>query len=92
MPEYSVLDLLKFSNEGKPQDFKTAFDDVMQDRISSAIDARRDAVTDQMFNGAGEEEVEVEAEAEVDVDAEIEIEDEDFDVDDGGDEAVEEEQ
>ena len=52
MPEYSVLDLLKFSNEGKPQDFKTAFDDVMQDRISNAIDVRRDAVTDQMFNGA----------------------------------------
>ena len=83
MPEYSVLDLLKFSNEGKPQDFKTAFDDVMQDRISNAIDVRRDAVTDQMFNGADEEEVEFEAEAELDADAEIEIEDEDFDVDDG---------
>ena len=91
MPEYSVLDLLKFSNEGKPQDFKTAFDDVMQDRISNAIDVRRDAVTDQMFNGADEEEVEVEAEAELDADAEIEIEDEDFDVDDGSDEAVEKE-
>jgi len=91
MPEYSVLDLLKFSNEGKPQDFKTAFDDVMQDRISNAIDVRRDAVTDQMFNGAEEEEVEVEAEAELDADAEIEIEDEDFDVDDGSDEAVEKE-
>jgi len=91
MPEYSVLDLLKFSNEGKPQDFKTAFDDVMQDRISNAIDVRRDAVTDQMFNGADEEEVEVEAEAELDADAEIEIEDEDFDVDDGSYEAVEKE-
>ena len=91
MPEYSVLDLLKFSNEGKPQDFKTAFDDVMQDRISNAIDVRRDAVTDQMFNGTDEEEVEVEAEAELDADAEIEIEDEDFDVDDGSDEAVEKE-
>jgi hypothetical protein len=91
MPEYSVLDLLKFSNEGKPQDFKTAFDDVMQDRISNAIDVRRDAVTDQMFNGAEEEEVEVEAEAELDADAEIEIEDEDFDVDDGSYEAVEKE-
>lgn len=91
MPEYSVLDLLKFSNEGKPQDFKTAFDDVMQDRISNAIDVRRDAVTDQMFNGADEEEVEVEAEVEVDADAEIEIEDEDFDVDDGSYEAVEKE-
>lgn len=91
MPEYSVLDLLKFSNEGKPQDFKTAFDDIMQDRISNAIDVRRDAVTDQMFNGADEEEVEVEAEAELDADAEIEIEDEDFDVDDGSDEAVEKE-
>ena len=80
MPEYSVLDLLKFSNEGKPQDFKTAFDDVMQGRISNAIDARRDAVTDQMFNGAGEEEVEVEA------DAEIEDEDLDLDVDSDEDE------
>jgi hypothetical protein len=88
MPEYSVLDLLKFSNEGKPQDFKTAFDDVMQDRISNAIDVRRDAVTDQMFNGADEEEIE--AEVEVDADAEIEIEDEDFDVDDDSDDAVEE--
>ena len=74
MAEYTVLDLLKFSNENKPQDFKTAFNDVMRDKISAAIDARKEIVADQMFNGASEEDVD-------DV--------EELDVDDEGDEEPE---
>lgn len=74
MTDYTVLDLLKFSNENKPQDFKTAFNDVMRDKISAAIDARKEIVADQMFNGASEEDVD-------DV--------EELDVDDEGDEEPE---
>ena len=74
MADYTVLDLLKFSNEDKPQDFKKAFNDVVRDRISAAIDARKEIVADQMFNGASEEDVN-------DV--------EEFDVDDEGDEEPE---
>lgn len=71
MPDYTVLDLLKYSNEGKPQDFKTAFDDVMRDKISTAIDVRRDEVVDQMFNDE-EEEFDVEDETEVEEPEEVE--------------------
>lgn len=74
MADYTVLDLLKFSNENKPQDFKTAFNDVVRDKISAAIDARKEIVADQMFNGASEEDVD-------DV--------EELDVDDEGDEEPE---
>ena len=70
MADYTVLDLLKFSNENKPQDFKAAFNDVMRDKISAAIDARKEIVADQMFNGASEEEKEVEDTEELDVDDE----------------------
>ena len=74
MADYTVLDLLKFSNESKPQDFKTAFNDVVRDKISAAIDVRKEIVADQMFNGASEEDVD-------DV--------EELDVDDEGDEEPE---
>lgn len=74
MADYTVLDLLKFSNENKPQDFKTAFNDVVRDKISAAIDVRKEIVADQMFNGASEEDVD-------DV--------EELDVDDEGDEEPE---
>lgn len=83
MPDYTVLDLLKYSNEGKPQDFKTAFDDVMRDKISTAIDTRRDEVVDQMFNNENEEE-------EFDVEDETEVEQPE-EVEDSGEEITDEE-
>lgn len=86
MPDYTVLDLLKFSNEGKPQDFKTAFDSVMKDRISAAIDARKETVADQMFNGASEEESESEVEVD-DSEEELDVDsDEDIEVDEAEEE------
>jgi len=63
--QYNIADLLKFAHEEKPNDFKTAFDGVMHDKISAAIDARRQEVADRIMNGADED-------IEVDVDDETE--------------------
>jgi hypothetical protein len=67
MAEYDVIDLLKAAHENKPNDFQSAFQGVMQDKISAALDAKREVIAQQMMNGAEEEE---------------EIDDEDFDLDD----------
>jgi len=55
MPDNTVLDLLQATNDGKPQDFKAAFDDVISTKISDAIDAKREAITNQMFASAEDE-------------------------------------
>lgn len=67
MAEHDVIDLLKAAHENKPNDFQSAFQGVMQDKISAALDAKREVIAQQMMNGAEEEE---------------EIDDEDFDLDD----------
>ena len=67
MADHNVVDLLKFAHENKPSDFQSAFQGVMQDKISAALDAKREDIAQQMMNGAEEEE---------------EIDDADFDLDD----------
>jgi hypothetical protein len=67
MAEHDVIDLLKAAHENKPNDFQNAFQGVMQDKISAALDAKKEVIAQQMMNGAEEEE---------------EIDDEDFDLDD----------
>ena len=42
MAEHSVVDLLKHAHENEPNDFKDAFQSVMQDKLGAAIDARRE--------------------------------------------------
>lgn len=56
MAEYDVVDLLKFAHENKPNDFQSAFQGVMQDKISAALDAKKEVIAQQMMNGAEEEE------------------------------------
>lgn len=55
MAEHSVVDLLKYAHENQPSDFKNAFQDIMQDKLGAAIDARREVIAQQMMNGAEEE-------------------------------------
>ena len=55
MAEHSVVDLLKHAHENQPNDFQTAFQDIMQDKISAAIDAKREDIAQQMMNGTEEE-------------------------------------
>lgn len=55
MAEHDVVDLLKFAHENKPNDFRSAFQDVLQDKISAALDAKREDIAQQMMNSAEEE-------------------------------------
>jgi len=81
MAEYDVVDLLKAAHENKPNDFQAAFQGVMQDKISAALDAKKEVIAQQMMNGAEEEE-------EID----IEVEDEDLDDEPEVDSAEEEQE
>jgi len=81
MAEYDVVDLLKFAHENKPNDFQSAFQGVMQDKISAALDAKKEVIAQQMMNGAEEEE-----------DIDIEIDDEVLDDEPEVDSAEEEQE
>ena len=72
MPDYTVLDLLKTTSDGKPQEFKTAFDDVMKDKIAQAIDNKKDEIAASMF---GQEQENDGEEIEYDNDEELELDD-----------------
>ena len=72
MAEYDVVDLLKFAHENKPNDFQSAFQGVMQDKISAALDAKKEVIAQQMMNGAEEEE-------EIDIDDEVLDDESEFD-------------
>ena len=81
MAEYDVVDILKFAHENKPNDFQSAFQGVMQDKISAALDAKKEVIAQQMMNGAEEEE-----------DIDIEIDDEVLDDEPEVDSAEEEQE
>jgi hypothetical protein len=74
MAEYDVVDLLKFAHENKPNDFQSAFQGVMQDKISAALDAKKEVIAQQMMNGAEEEE-------EIDIEIDDEVLDDEPEVD-----------
>ena len=74
MAEYDVVDLLKFAHENKPNDFQSAFQGVMQDKISAALDAKKEVIAQQMMNGAEEEEdIDIEIDDDLDLDDEPEV-------------------
>lgn len=81
MPEYDVVDLLKAAHENKPNDFQSAFQGVMQNKISAALDAKKEVIAQQMMNGTEEEE-----------DIDIEVDDEDLDDEPEVDSAEEEQE
>jgi len=76
MPEYDVVDLLKFAHENKPGDFQSAFQDVMQDKISAALDAKKEVIAQQMMNGAEEEEDDEDLDLDLDDEPEFDSEEE----------------
>ena len=47
--EYRVADLLNFSSSQKPAEFKQAFDAVMLNKISDAVDQRKIEMAQSMF-------------------------------------------
>lgn len=53
--EYNVMDLINLSFEQKPVDFQNAFNSVMNNKISSAIDDKKLEVAQTMFNNYSDE-------------------------------------
>lgn len=76
MPEYDVVDLLKAAHENKPNDFQAAFQGVMQDKISAALDAKKEVIAQQMMNGAEEEEGDEDLDLDLDDEPEFDSEEE----------------
>lgn len=76
MAEYDVVDLLKAAHENKPNDFQAAFQGVMQDKISAALDAKKEVIAQQMMNGAEEEEGDEDLDLDLDDEPEFDSEEE----------------
>lgn len=70
-----VVDLLKFAHENKPADFQVAFQDVMKDKISNALAAKKEVIAQNMMNGS-EEEDEVDDDLDLDDESEFDSEEE----------------
>jgi len=76
MAEYDVVDLLKAAHENKPNDFQAAFQGVMQNKISAALDAKKEVIAQQMMNGAEEEEGDEDLDLDLDDEPEFDSEEE----------------
>lgn len=71
--EARVADLIKFSSNQKPIDFEDAFKAVIQNKVASAIENKKNEIAQNMF-GNPSDEVETDDEYEDDIETD-EIED-----------------
>jgi hypothetical protein len=71
--EARVADLIKFSSNQKPIDFEDAFRAVIHDKVTSAIEAKKQEIAMNMFNSPSDE---------ADLDSEEETDNEDIEVED----------
>jgi hypothetical protein len=53
--KYTLNDLVKFSADQKPIDFRQAFDSLIVDKIQAAVDNKKLEIAQNMFNSASEE-------------------------------------
>jgi len=53
--EYNITDLISLSFDQKPVDFQNAFNSIMSDKLSAAIDDKKLEVAQTMFNYDDEE-------------------------------------
>lgn len=53
--KYDIKDLIATSVEGKPTDFENVFNSIIVDRISDAVELKKQEVAQSMFNGSQEE-------------------------------------
>ena len=53
--EARVADLIKFSSNQKPIDFEDAFKAVLQDRVASAIEGKKQEIAMNMFGNRSDE-------------------------------------
>ena len=60
--EARVADLIKFSSNQKPIDFEDAFKAILQDRVASAIEGKKQEIAMNMFGNPSDNETDDEIE------------------------------
>lgn len=65
MSDYSTLDLVNFAAENKPDQFRSAFNELIADKIANAIEARKQEVAQNYLSDDDEEVVDDETQQEV---------------------------
>lgn len=72
--KYDISDLLVSAVSQKPFDFEAAFDDLIVDKIHSAIEAKKVEVAQQMYGYQPEEEYDSYDDSEIETEEELESE------------------
>lgn len=60
-----ISDLIGFALDGKPVEFQNTFNDIVSDRLTVAVDARKTEVAQSVFSDAPAEEIEQEEDKDV---------------------------
>jgi len=55
LPNMNVTDIIQNAFDKKPQDVEHAFNDVIQQKMADAIDARREEIAQSMYGSEGDE-------------------------------------
>ncbi|QMP83899.1 MAG: hypothetical protein [Caudoviricetes sp.] len=74
--KYDLSDLVVSAIEQKPLDFETAFNDLIVDRIRGAVEDKKIAIAQQMYNYNPEDVADAETEEEIEDNSEEETNDE----------------
>lgn len=74
--KYDLSDLVVSAIEQKPLDFETAFNDLIIDRIRGAVEDKKIAIAQQMYNYSPEDVADAETEEEIENNSEEETNDE----------------
>lgn len=74
--KYDLSDLVVSAIEQKPLDFETAFNDIIIDRIRGAVEDKKIAIAQQMYNYSPEDVADAETEEEIENNSEEETNDE----------------
>lgn len=53
--KYTMNDLVRFSAEQKPLDFRQAFDELISDKLQAAVDNKKLEIAQSMFSAPEEE-------------------------------------
>lgn len=74
--KYDLSDLVVSAIEQKPLDFETAFNDIIIDRIRGAVEDKKIAIAQQMYNYSPEDVADAETEEDIEDNSEEETNDE----------------
>lgn len=68
--EYTIADMIKTAKDEAPSEFQNAFNDVLHSKVSELIQQSKQAIAQNYFNNADEEQPEEEEQQDVEASAE----------------------